>query len=217
MTESEQQLLAAQLKHPHGAMANTIAQRMNKGNALMYQLTIAQLELKNNDRVLEIGMANGYFIRQIVEQASGIHYTGLDISEEMVQEATQNHADLVQSEQVRLVCDDVMNVQQWNQSFDKIFSINTLYFWEHPNEVLQQLKKCLSPQGTLLLCIRPKEVMQQYPFVKYGFTMYSTDELLQLLHKNGYKVLEIKNEKEPDQEIFGQTYHVESVLVKCSV
>lgn len=216
MTESEQKNLAAQLKQPHGEEAEIIAQRMNKGNALMNRKTIELLELKNQEQVLEIGMANGFFVTEVLAQAKGLQYVGLDFSSEMVAAAKELNAEFVNKQQATFICGNVSDVCKLKQTFDKIFTVNTIYFWESPTQVLQDLKKCLKPTGEMVITIRPKKVMQQYPFVQYGFTMYSEEELIALLVNNGFKIIEIKNEKEPNQEIFGVTYSVESLLVKVT-
>jgi SAM-dependent methyltransferase len=215
MTENEQIELAAQLKKPHGAQADIIAQRMNKGNAFMNKKTIQFLRLNNYHRVLEIGMANGYFVNDVLTQAKNITYIGLDFSEEMVAAANQLNKHFVDQKLASFICGNISDVFKLNQTFDKIFTVNTLYFWEDPNQVLQALKKCLTASGELVITIRPKKIMLQYPFVKYGFSMYSEEDLINLLVSNGYTILEIQNEKEPDQEIFGVTYTVETLMIKA--
>ena len=55
--------------------------------------------------------------------------------------------------------------------------------------------------------------MQHYPFVKYGFQIFSSPELGALLTRNGFTVTTILKKPEPDQEINGQKLTVETLIV----
>jgi ubiquinone/menaquinone biosynthesis C-methylase UbiE len=215
MTEQEQKALASQLRQPHGEEATVIAERMNKGNAIMNRATLEYINAKDNMTVLEIGMGNGYFITELLQRAKNIQYTGLDFSAEMIAYATELNKENVDAGNVEFVLGDVQEAAQLGKQYDSIFTVNTIYFWKDPNEVLQQLHTLLKVDGELIITIRPKKVMQQYPFVQFGFTMYSKEELNTLLEKNNWKVKYTKEIMEPEQFINGVSYKVESLLIKA--
>ena len=100
-----------------------------------------------------------------------------------------------------------------DQEFDKVFSINTIYFWSEPSLVLSEINRVLKPGGKVVVSVRPKAVMQDYPFVKYGFEMYSKEELADLLTENDFEVTDIIEREEPEQEIAGEKVSVETLIV----
>jgi hypothetical protein len=57
--------------------------------------------------------------------------------------------------------------------------------------------------------------MELLPFVKYGFTMYNSAELTDLLSRNGFAVTDIFEQEEPLQTIGGQSYRMESLIVSA--
>ena len=73
--------IASQLRKPHGDQGAEVGKMMNKGNRLMNLAAIEQLNVEPKDNILEIGMGNGIFVRDILEKDSSILYTGCDFSE----------------------------------------------------------------------------------------------------------------------------------------
>ena len=59
--------MAAQLKKPEGELGRQVGQMMNKGNEVINKWTNDVLELQPNDNVLEIGMGNGYFVKDVLQ------------------------------------------------------------------------------------------------------------------------------------------------------
>ncbi len=56
-----------------------------------------------------------------------------------------------------------------DNSFDKVFCINVVYFWDEPQKHLQEISRVLKPGGKFYATIRTKESMELMPFTKYGF------------------------------------------------
>jgi ubiquinone/menaquinone biosynthesis C-methylase UbiE len=99
MDEQEEYLkkVAAQLRKPEGEWGLETGRQMNINNRQMNELGIAAMELSANDSVLEIGMGNGFFAKDILEAASGISYIGCDYSPTMVEEAKKQNAAYIQA------------------------------------------------------------------------------------------------------------------------
>ncbi|MCU0415719.1 MAG: class I SAM-dependent methyltransferase [Cytophagaceae bacterium] len=213
MTEQEQRSIAAQLRQPHGDEASIIAERMNKGNAIMNRTTLSFLPKNKPYSVLEIGMANGFFVRELIEQSPDAYYTGIDFSEEMVEAAKNLNAEWVKNGRVHFLLEDIQKPVSLHKTFDAIYTVNTLYFWENPIEVLDRIRQLLNDNGSFILTIRPKHVMEKYPFTAFGFTMYSKEELVQLFPEQLWEIKEIKEIVEPIQYINGVAYAVEALCI----
>jgi ubiquinone/menaquinone biosynthesis C-methylase UbiE len=77
-------------------------------------------KLKNNSRILDVGCAKGFMLRDFREKLPNAILSGLDISEY----AIRNSDSLVKHD---LVIGNATNLPFLNNSFDLIISINTLH------------------------------------------------------------------------------------------
>lgn len=216
LDEETHKQVAAQLRKPDGEAGKQIGTRMNVGNQAMNLATIAQLKVTPDDNLLEIGMGNGYFVPQIVGLNDTVKYTGLDYSETMVEEACMLNKQQIADGQVRFVLGNVEQMPFEDNTFTKAFTVNTLYFWENPPRVLAELHRVLKPGGELLITIRPKEIMDNYPFTKYGFTAYTPNNAEALLMANNFTVTEIVNVEEPEVDFNGTPMHTKSTII-CAI
>jgi ubiquinone/menaquinone biosynthesis C-methylase UbiE len=216
ITEEEIMHFAQQLRKPEGGMGIEVGQRMNEGNGPMNLHTLAVLNPQPFDKILEIGMGNGLFVRNILKLDDSIHYTGCDYSETMVKEAVGINKDFIQSGQAEFIQVDITKSPFPDHSFNKIFTINTVYFWEDNAATLKELKRILTPGGELIIAIRPKHNMLQFPVTKYGFTLYAKDEISSLLQVNEFMVKEMTEIVEPPQEVWGQLQSRETLIVKST-
>lgn len=205
MHEEALKEIAGQLRQPHGEHATEVGERMNKGNYLMNIAAIETLAPKAQDTILEIGMGNGFFVKDILSIDPTIHYSACDFSEAMIEAATQLNQQAIGSGQAAFHLASADSLPFEESTFNKVFTVNTIYFWENPALVLDEIKRVLKPQGQLLIAFRPKWAMEQYAFTQYGFTMYAMEELVTFLSANGFVVSQSFEKQEPDQEINGET------------
>lgn len=213
MDEEILKSMAAQLRQPHGDYAIQVGEMMNQGNLHINLNTIQALQLNASDQVLEIGMGNGFFVRNVLSAGDSVRYTGCDFSEIMVSEAKKINSSFVNEKRAAFHLAGAEHIPAADQSFDKIFTINTIYFWENPEEVLAEIHRLLKSKGRFLIALRPRSSMQDYPFTKYGFNLFSKEELSSLLTANQFTVKEIIELQEPDQEIAGENRPVETLIV----
>lgn len=213
MTEEEKKSLAAQLRKPSGEIGVEVADFMNKGNELINRNTIKQLNLKDRQTVLEVGMGNGKFIPELLEIAQDLHYIGCDFSELMVSESKANNKDLVERGMVQFHHTTASDLPVGDQSVDSIFTVNTLYFWEDQSAILNEFKRVLKHQGQLAIGIRPKALMRHYGFVKYGFNMFDPEDVVSLLEEHDFKQVNYVLIDEPDFETEEERFEVKSLVV----
>ena len=206
---------AGQLRQPQGEYAIAVGEKMNQVNLHINQYSIEALHLATDDNVLEIGMGNGFFVKDIVSNDSSIKYTGCDFSQVMVEEAIKQNETFVKSEQARFYLAGAEKLPFDNETFNKVFSVNTIYFWNDQQLALSEIWRILKPGGKIVIAIRPKSIMQHYEFVKYGFALFSKDELINLLSKSNFKVTYTLEKEEPDQEINGEKLITETLLVSA--
>jgi ubiquinone/menaquinone biosynthesis C-methylase UbiE len=96
-----------------------------------------------NESLLEIGMGNGFFVRNILEIDDTVSYTGLDFSVDMISESTRLNEEFIENGRAQFQLGEASNIPFPDNSFDKIFTINTIYFWEDPEKVLSEFKRVI--------------------------------------------------------------------------
>jgi ubiquinone/menaquinone biosynthesis C-methylase UbiE len=209
--------MAAQLRKPEGEEGIMTAAMLSKGNRHIIHDTFKALNAEAGDNILEIGMGNGFYVKEILEKSESIHYTGCDYSELMVQESEKLNPNSISSGKARFVHAAVTSLPFANNEFDKIFTINTLYFWDNETEALNEIKRVLQPNGKLIIGFRPKHQIEKYPFTKYGFNQFSKADVDKLLSDNGFSIARIFENQEPDIDWNGQIVNMENVVVVASI
>lgn len=211
LTETELQELAKQLRCPDGENGIKVGEMMNFTNSNIIVKSIESLDLQNNDTVLEIGPGNGSHVKDIIT-AKEIEYHGIDISETMVTEAQKLNAGL---NSVFFHLSDGNKIDFDADTFDKIFTTNTIYFWQHPAEYTNEIKRVLKPGGILSIGFIPKSTMEKIPFAKFGFVLYDIETVSKLLESSGLSVLSAVTEKEFVTSNSGEQIEREFVILSA--
>ena len=212
-TEEELKVIAANLRQPSGEPGIAIGEAMNEGNGPMNLHTLAVLNPQANDRILEIGMGNGHFVRNILLLDPSIRYIGCDFSETMVAESQQRNQQFLEDGRAQFHLANASKLPLDDASVNKIFTINTVYFWDEPEAILTELHRVLSDDGQLIISFRPPEIMAQYPVTQWGFTPRSRSEVQTLLADNKFTPTNATEVSEPDQEAWGRTFERKSIMV----
>lgn len=213
MDEEQIKAIAAQLRKPEGEFGKQLGVRMNDSNQYINRNTITTVDPAPGDNILEIGMGNGFFVNEILSADQSIRYTGCDFSEIMVEEASRLNEAFVKTGRAKFIHGEADNLPFISGTFNKVFTVNTLYFWENSSKIFAEIRRVLEPQGQLVIGIRPRSNMAQLPFVKYGFTMFSKEELTDLLARNFFNTLNVQENTEPEQELNGEKFSMVSLIV----
>lgn len=206
--------VAAQLRKPNGPMGQKVGEAMNRSNAPLYEFVLEKMAIQPADEILEIGYGNGNFFSELFLKAENIKASGIDFSQKMYEEAVINNRKLIESGKLELAHGTSDNMPYESNSFDKVFCLNVVYFWEDPASHLREIMRVLKPGGKFYTGIRLKQYMEKFPFTKYGFTMYEADDWQAVLEKNGFINTAAHTMKEPDVDINGQQYQVYSACIE---
>ena len=154
----EPQEIAKHLRKPEGETGIKVGNTMNAGNALMYDLIFKIVPFQKGGSFLELGFGNGKHIPEVVNKSPLLMYTGLDYSATMVQEASFVILEEKISRQARVAEGDIEKMPFPDQSFDYVFTANTIYFWSRPEECIKEIARVLKPGGLCYILYRPKDV-----------------------------------------------------------
>lgn len=200
MEQPDFKQIAAQLRRPTGQDGLATAERMSVNNGGMIKKCIDHLNIKDQDKVLEIGPGGGLHVPYLLEKADQITYTGADISDTMVALAKEQNTTLVANGIASFVQVGFKNgcaiLPFTDNSFDGIFTVNTLYFWDDASAQAKEIYRVLKHEGTFALCFATEAFMNALPFTQFGFNLYTIEKAKALLEAADFKIKDIITEKE---------------------
>jgi len=194
MEKNDLKILEQNLANPQGEKGIEIGEMMNATNIGMTLESIKTLLIEDDENILEIGHGNAAHVKSLLSLAQNLKYTGIDISETMYYEARRlnkefkNQAEFVLYEGTKLPFED--------KTFDKIFTVNTVYFWENPVEYLNEIYRVLKTEGTFVLTFGQRDFMEKLPFTEFNFKLYNNDEMEELISKSRFKRMKISEKEE---------------------
>ena len=182
-------VLARQLSRPTGVLGAVVRRLMNRGNAKMNAFAVSQLELASSDRVLEIGFGGGVTLPVLLDSARFVG--GVDRSPDVVARATARFADAVAAGRAVFREGPVESLPFEPASFDKVCTVNTVYFWMSLDAGFAEIHRVLSPGGRVAVGFLPKERMDRIGFPPDIFTPRAPDAVLASLTKSGFSKLRV--------------------------
>lgn len=189
MKQEELQAIASQLKHPTGEKGIEMANMMHETNINMTYHSVQNLHIESGNTILELGHGNAGHVAFIFEQAENLKYYGLEMSELMFQEARQINRNFVSQKQAFFSLYDGNIIPFQDSFFNKIFTVNTIYFWREPEKLLSEIYRVLQPKGVFCITFAEESFMKQLPFTKYEFELYSTEKVEKLIGKTTFKII----------------------------
>jgi len=205
-----------QLSYPRGEKGIEIANSMHRNNFGMTKSSIEVLKIDKGDVVVEIGHGNCGHLKYLLETNKMMKFIGLEISETMHREAQKQLTALEnKAVEFRLYSGDKLPFE--NETIDKVFTVNTLYFWKDPKNFLLEISRVLKKDGICIVTYAHKEFMETLSFVNDKFRLYTPKDVealaigaKMLLKKNYNKKEKVKSKAGATVERF---YSI-SVLVK---
>lgn len=163
---------------------------MNRMNQIQYRSVMSNLNCSEKDRVLDIGFGNGYLINHLAKKNKGDFY-GIEISDDMLKVGCKRNSELIKRGKVHLAKGNVIDIPFENSFFDKVYTVNTVYFWKDLDRGLSEIKRVLKPNGVFINAIYSKQWLDAVKYTQYGFSKYTPKELEEVTSRNGLNVFQV--------------------------
>ena len=175
---------------PNGIGGEISTKIMNIMNQKQYKTVLENINLESNDNVLDIGFGNGYLLDKLYKQHIPIRLYGIDISEDMLKKVSEKNRKIIENGDLKLFLENI-NKTSFNQNyFDKIYTINTIYFWEDLIKCFSEIKRILKPNGIFINVIYSKYFLEKMTiFTKYGYNKYAIEDIVKITEDNGMKTI----------------------------
>ena len=174
--------VAKQFGEPKGFGGKVSTFIMNRLNQPMYRAVLNEID--NNKKVLDIGFGNGYMLRKLLK-AKQSQFFGIDISGDMVKTATRKSKLAIKKGNLKLAKASVDEIP-FDEKFDQIYTINTIYFWNDLEKGLREIYDKLNTNGEFLNVCYTKEYLNKIRYTKYGFNKYTEQDLLTATQSVGF-------------------------------
>lgn len=201
-----QQYLARQLSNPAGMIGKfLLGPLLNKRNARLNDLTLAQLELKKEDRVLDIGFGGGYLLDRIVPQVKQGWAAGIDLSPVMVENCRARYRAAIAAGRVDIQCGRAEALPYPDEDFTKVSSVNSIFYWNDARQGLVEIYRILQEEGKLVLTYTCKRDLEKRGFVQYGIKIYEEEELRRMLAQAGFREIKAVRSRDRYREFICMT------------
>ena len=119
--------------------------------------------IKNNERVLELGVGTGITIIRAYQDNPNARYIGIDISLGMLEQAVRKLEKLDLDNRIELIRGDIENLPFGNNSIDKIISTYGLGWMQNPQRVIKEVRRVAKPNARITLA-EMSEPPKEYRF-----------------------------------------------------
>lgn len=155
--------------------------------------TIELIGVSSSENILEIGYGPGKAIQKVYALCPRCTIVGVDHSEEMMAVASRLNSEAIAAGSVDLRVGNVDALSFSDDTFDKIFSINCIYFWQDSNQGLEELYRVLKVGGKLAITVRDK--------MRDVYRPYDRDNLERMLSQVGFSKVEIHSNGVPSHPL----------------
>ncbi len=165
------QYIRSQFANPQGPIGHLAGMLMAYMNHELNQWAISLLNIQADDCVLEIGFGPGEGIQQVSKLAHTGFVAGIDISDTMLQQARDRNILAIKNKQVALKTGSVAHLPYADQTFNKLFAVNSIQEWPDLENNLQELLRVLKPTGTAVITSQPRWIKTNKEAEQFGKTI----------------------------------------------
>lgn len=185
------EFIARQSGNPSGILGRILAWVMERETDAQNRAALVALEVRGDDRVLEIGFGHGRTLERVGNTLREGSIVGVDHSGDMVRLAAARCRRLIDDERVEVREASSRSLPYPDAEFDKVMAVHTIYFWSDPLEHLREVRRVLKKSGLFVLGFRPRADAGTRDFPASVYTFHSADEVHSMLLSAGFTTVDV--------------------------
>ena len=184
----------SQCARPEGFLGRCMLRFMNFGHAPLTNWGLDHVEFSDGMVMLDIGCGGGATLKRLLKRSPEGMVYGIDISAESVAKARNLSKGLLGS-QVFVEQGSADSLPWENQKFDVVTAVETVYFWPNLPKCFQEVKRVLKSGGQFAIMLEVIEGDSVWTNVVEGMTVYSPEQLKDMLEQAGFSNVEVFKKK----------------------
>lgn len=112
---------------------------------------VEKLDVRPDDRILEIGCGHGVAATLVCERLEGGHLTAIDRSAKMIGAAKRRNASHIEAGKAEFIACDLEGFDPEDRRFDKVFAVRVGLFHREPERARSIAERWLVPGGELFV------------------------------------------------------------------
>lgn len=183
-------------RKPAGEEGEQMLRRMNESHMAVTDWALDFPVFGQQDQVLDIGCGGGAALKRISKRISEGHLTGVDYSKVSVRLSRETNAEDIHSGKMEILEASVEKLPFQDESFDKIITVESFYFWPDPENNLKEVLRVLKRNGSFFLIADiyqkddlGKETLENIK--QYQLFNPTKEEFKEMFEKAGFSQVEI--------------------------
>jgi ubiquinone/menaquinone biosynthesis C-methylase UbiE len=175
-------LLSQQLRHPRGWLGARLGPLMNRENEGINSLALEHLKIESGQHVMEIGFGGGALLQRFLASAGSGIVTGVEMSQTLLNQARS-------SPHLRpaMLCEGTIESLPFaDAAFDRICTVNTIYFWKNPSQGVLEVLRVLKPGGRFTIGFHTEADLRRTGVSGRVFRFHDAEEVESLLADHGF-------------------------------
>ena len=153
----------------------------------MYEETARRLSLSECSIVLDIGCGNGYMLNMLARQYGGT-FSGIDISGSILRAASRRNRGFVRSGRMSFAVAHAAELPFGDAAFDRVYTINTVYFWDDLDKTMAEIRRVLCPRGLFVNMLYTNETLSRLSHTQYRYKRFTREQLVEAARRSGFEV-----------------------------
>lgn len=185
--------VASQLGNPKGWFGRLVMTRLlNFGNQEIIEATLGLLDVRDGDRLLDVGFGGGRALQLAASKIGSGTLTGIDPSADALRFTKQKLRRLQTCGKLELLRLQGEGLAETGARYDKIISTNTVYFWPDIDASLRAIASVLAEDGTVCLGFSGIEKLREYDQIsRHGFHFHDENEVAESARACGLSEVEL--------------------------
>ena len=185
---------------PQGDAGRQMLKRMNRSHYDMTGWALGQLTFHDGERILDVGCGGGRTLNRLAEQYPASTFDGVDYSDVSVEVAKEINEVFIRQGRMTIREASVDELPFGDDTFHKVVTVESFYFWPDPEHGLQEICRVLRPGGRFLLVAEvygdaELSEKEKESIRKYTLRNPTREEYRQYLLRCGFENVEIHTEE----------------------
>lgn len=176
-----------QYSMPSGLIGMYFGEKMVRQHQPETLWTIKLLNLKHDENLLELGCGAGFAMKLLLDEPAVSRIVGLDISQSILKSARLRNRNEINKGRARLVQGNVNQLAFPDERFTKVFSIQSVYFWDNLPETMTEIYRVLKPEGTIVVTLSDGKSGETWESIK---NLIET-QIVPIMEQKGFRNIEL--------------------------